>query len=288
MKKISYAVEAFCLYLIFGFLGMLPATWASGLGGFIGRHVGKRLATSRKALDHIARAFPDRNNSAHRKILVDMWDNLGRTLAEYPHLKTIATHHVQIENLDILDAYPRDQNFLFFSAHLANWEICAPSIFLARQIELNLVYRAPNNPWVNRLLDRYRRAVLNILTIPKSKKGARDIVRVLADKKHLGILIDQKYNEGIAVPFFGHPAMTSPAFVQLAQKFEVPLIPAQVIRVSGCSFRMIFHPPLPTAGRDVQAVISEAHTMLETWITDHPGQWLWLHRRWDSGALKGL
>jgi len=32
----------------------------------------------------------------------------------------------------------------------------------------------------------------------------------------------------------------------------------------------------------VDSVIARAHIFLEEWITQKPGQWLWLHRRWKD------
>ena len=104
---------------------------------------------------------------------------------------------------------------------------------------------------------------------------------------HLGMLVDQKLNAGIAVPFFGREAMTAPALAQLGLKFGIPLIPVSVARLNGARFRVNFHPPLemPNSGdraADVRTVMSEVNRLLEGWIRESPAQWLWLHRRWPD------
>ena len=100
-------------------------------------------------------------------------------------------------------------------------------------------------------------------------------------------LIDQKYNEGVAVPFFGKPAMTNPAFVIMARKYNYPLIPIQIIRENGANFRIIIHEELKAPkDRPVEEVIAQAHGLLEDWIAKRPAQWLWLHRRWESLKLE--
>lgn len=121
-----------------------------------------------------------------------------------------------------------------------------------------------------------------IKTYPKSSKGMRDVFAALKNKRHIGILIDQKYNQGLAMPFFGRTAMTSPAFVQLAQKFNCPLHPARVERLKGANFHITVFPKMEIEGREVEDVIKETHMMLETWITERPEQWLWLHNRWKN------
>src|SRR3546814_15479695 len=73
-----------------GFFWLLPVDWASNLGGWLTRQIGSRLPVSRRALKHLAIAFPDMPEAERRRIVAGMWDNLGRLIAEYPHLGTIA------------------------------------------------------------------------------------------------------------------------------------------------------------------------------------------------------
>ncbi|MFK5277834.1 hypothetical protein ACI3RH_14365, partial [Lactococcus lactis] len=63
---------------------------ASGLGGWIGRMIGPGLSVNRKAMRNLMLALPGKTESEYREIIRGMWDNLGRTFAEYPHLETIA------------------------------------------------------------------------------------------------------------------------------------------------------------------------------------------------------
>lgn len=279
MTNIRYLAEALPVHAFFRLCRLLPVSIASDLGGFIGRTVGPRLAASRKAIKHIENSLP---HAEAERITADMWDNLGRTIAEYPHLKTIIENHTEIHGY-----LPENhKQFVFFSGHLANWEMSATGMMHFFGIAPHLIYRAPNNPYVQNLLDECRSLRGEISTIPKSSKGARDMVRALQNGESLGILIDQKYNEGIVADFFNQPAMTSPAFVQLAQKFDLPLIPVRPERVKGCQFKITVYPPIPTKGRAIEDVVDDAHRLLETWIEERPGQWLWLHRRWKSGKAR--
>ncbi len=285
MKTLRYLAEAALLYLCFGLFRLLGLNTASALGGWLGRTIGPRLAASRKALSNIAQAFPGKDAQAHQKILCQMWDNLGRVMAEYPHIKLITAHHVTYEGLDHLENL--ESTAVLFSAHLANWEIISPALNAKLSNTMRSLYREPNNPYSRILLEKARETGGHIDNIPKSKTGVRDMVRVLKEGGRLGVLIDQKYNQGEAVPFFDRPAMTSPAFVQLVQKFSCPLIPVQIERTQGPHFKMTVHPPLKIDEKNEYEAIEAAHHLLEAWIRQHPGQWLWLHRRWDSAALKG-
>lgn len=285
MERVKNLLEAFVLWLAFSFFRMMPPETASATGGWIGRTIGPRLAASRKALKNIKNAFPDLPDSDCQKIVLDMWDNLGRVIAEYPHLKEIALTRTEIINESLLDSIRNDSSVLI-TGHLANWEIFAFLFNHRLDMPVSCVYREPNNPYAARLLERCRLLKETGRYIPKSKSGTRDLVETLKDGGRVGILIDQKYNQGIPVNFFGRPAMTSAAFSKLAEKFDCPILPVQTQRLNGCRFRITIHPPFKTNGRSDEDVILQAHRMLESWIRERPGLWLWLHRRWDSKVLQ--
>src|SRR5690606_31311 len=131
---------------------------------------------------------------ARRQALKEMWDNLGRVMAEYPHLKKIAAERVTLEGGAVLDVIREDgQPGIIVSAHMANWEIAGPVALLHGGFELDLVYRAPNNPWADRLLQKARQIEPSLRGMAKSKAGARKIMHSLRENRHVGILIDQKY-----------------------------------------------------------------------------------------------
>jgi KDO2-lipid IV(A) lauroyltransferase len=218
-----------------------------------------------------------------------MWDNLGRVAAEYPHLRSIRVFEPDgrvetrgFENVDRARAAGR--RMIFFSGHLANWEIAA---LAAGQygIDIAQIYRAANNPRVDRLVARLRGEIGEL--IPKGRVGSRRAVAALRRGGHLSMLVDQKLNDGIAVPFFGRAAMTAPALALLALHYDCDVLPARVERLGGARFRLTIHPPLPLVKSgdhhaDVLALMVTVNATLEGWIRERPEQWFWLHRRWPD------
>ena len=82
------------------------------------------------------------------------------------------------------------------------------------------------------------------------RKGTRRIFTLLRGGKSIFILVDQKTNEGIPVPFFGRIAMTTPAPAVLALKLGAVLLPVSNARLGGARFRVTVHPPIvPQAER---------------------------------------
>jgi KDO2-lipid IV(A) lauroyltransferase len=101
------------------------------------------------------------------------------------------------------------------------------------------------------------------------------------------MLIDQKMNDGIAVPFFGRNAMTAPAIAQLAYRHRCAVVPAVVERLEGTRFRLTISPPLELRetgdlDADVRALMVRINALVEEWVRARPEQWLWLHRRWPD------
>ncbi len=268
--------------------GVLPVDWASAAGGFLARKIGPRLGVSRHALRNLARAMPENSEAENRQILLGMWDNLGRTIAEYPHLRWICaarSGRVEIVNRQCLTeagAGPR----LLFGGHLANWEIAPVTLHPLLGPSLRSVYRAANNPFVDRLLQRLRGSPP---AIPKGGEGSREMLRHLRDGGQIAMYVDQKMNDGIAVPFFGRNAPTAPALARLARRFSCPILPVRVERLGGARFQLTALPALAVAKTgdaavDVDAAMRSVNALMEGWIRHRPEQWLWIHRRWADEA----
>lgn len=286
MKRWRYRLEAALLHCFFFLCGMLPPAAASGMGGFLGRAIGPRLAASRKAYRNLELIFPAMPLPEKRAIVREMWDNLGRVMAEYPHLETIVRTRAEMVRQDLLSkALQKDAPVIFIGGHCGNWELCGTSLYTEYGKSLDLTYRAPNNPYVNGLLNRARTLGGKLGAFPKSRETARKLVKSLMAGRHLGIMIDQKFNTGIKSPFLGCPAMTNPAPFQLALKFGATLLPVFCERLPGCRFRIHVLPAMETHGKTVEELTDEANALLSAWIRQHPGQWLWIHRRWKSKAL---
>lgn len=288
MKKFRYLLEAMLLHMLFVLFSCLSAKKASDLGGFLGRSIGPHLSVNRKARRHIKNALPQKSFEEQELIIRGMWDNLGRVIAEYPHLKEISNKHTQIIGADYVQEYLKTKRpIVFIGAHLANWEINCAATYTQLGHSIDLTYRAPNNPWIDKLLEKCRTLSGRLKAFPKSRDSARLIMQSLKEKRSLGILIDQKFNEGVDVRFFDQSAMTNPIFVRLCQKYNCPLVPVRNERVNGCEFKLTVYKPIPVfnedgSPREIEDVIKDAHNLLESWIIERPEQWIWLHRRWKS------
>jgi len=289
----SHRVEAWGAALFFAGMRALPLDAASALGGALARWIGPRLGISNRARRNLRAAVPDLSSEQVEAIVRAMWDNLGRVAAEYPHLPKVRVFppdgRVETQGLDHLDrALAADRPVIMFGGHLGNWEIGA---LAAGQYGLDIarIYRTANNPIVDRMISQFRAQGQSQAgeLIPKGAVASRRAVAALRRGAHLALLADQKLNDGIAVPFFGRPAMTAPALALLALRFDCTVLPARVERLRGAHFRLTLYPPLelPRSGdrdADVAALMERVNRTLEGWIRERPEQWFWLHNRWPT------
>ncbi len=285
LRHLNHIWQALLVFFFFALCRAMPLAWASDFGGWLGRNVAYRLGVTRRAYKHLALAFPEKTKAEQTKIVLEMWDNLGRVAAESPHLRQLGNQaRIDFHGLEHLQNVAAEKRAaMFVSGHFANWEV-GPMVTGAHGFPLAVVYRKPNNPYVDALVRWLRRPVTPAL-FPKGSQGARGMMRWLREGRAIGLLIDQKMREGIELSFFGHPAMTGIVPAQMALMTNAAILPAQVIRLKGCQFRVIIHPPLTvdetmTHDEKIRDLTQRMNDFLEDHIRAYPGQWLWLHRRW--------
>lgn len=277
--------------LVLGILWLLPAATASNFGGWVGRRLGPPLKVNRRAHRNLEIAFPGMPESERKRIVTAMWDNLGRVVAEYPHLGRIAALDSDLLEVSggerLLAEQKTGRPFILFAAHLANFEL-SPVSAHAHGVHLTIMARRVNNPFVHHLLMYFRRRVTRPdAVIPKGIAGGRLAVQLLDRGLNLGLLVDQRASRGIALPLFGQPARTTLAVAKMAIDYDILAFPARMERIGGARMRLTVEEPLkrrPDLGdkqAEAEAMMLEVNQVLERWIRERPGDWLWLHRRWD-------
>ncbi len=264
---------------------------ASNLCGGVARWVGPLLPVSRVADQNLRAAMPELDAAARRRMVRGVWDNLGRTMGELPHvasLKQAATGPGwELDGAEVMHALAAQGGpILFFSAHIGNWELL-PVVAAHYGVRVSSLYRAASNPLVDQIITQLRQQAvgLDVPMFPKGAAGARQIVRHLAQGGVVGMLMDQKMNDGIEARLFGQPAMTAPALAALALRLRCPVVPAHVERLGPARFRLVCDPlfDLPNSGdrtEDIATLTQRVNDRLEEWIRARPQEWLWLHRRW--------
>ncbi len=293
MRRVSWALEAFAWdWLYWNPLRALPVDAASDVGSWLLKGLGPFTSANRSVIRNLRLAFPDWSEKEIARTAKASWENLGRLAAEMPHMHRIHPHHpdgrVEVVNGHILDELNASgAAAVFIGGHFANLEVL-PATIVNWPVNCQMTYRAANNPYIDRRITKARAAYGVSIQTPKGA-GTRELMRALANKQSIALMNDQKFNEGMAVPFFGHDAMTAPGPTRLAMKFDVPLIPMNVKRTGKARYRVtVFEPFMPETGPDenaaIRATLVRINTMIEGWVREAPEQWFWQHNRWPKEA----
>ena len=277
---------------IFAILRHRDPDRAADFCGAVARNIGPWLPAHRIGQANLRAAFPDKDSAWIEKTLRESWDNLGRVVGEYVHMARIwdfdsanpNTGRILTDDMAMFETLRDDgKPAICFAAHLAHWEL--PAIAAAAHgLPSAVVYRMPNNKAVAREITRIRAPLMGRL-IRTRNQAALEMAAALDRGEHLGMLVDQHFSRGVDVTFFGRTCKANPSVARLARRFDCPVVGVRVVRLPGRKFRILaegpFDLPRDASGQvDVKQTTQMITNVVERWVRENPGQYLWFHRRW--------
>lgn len=232
----------------------------------------------------VKRVFPDMNRDARVTLGQSMGRHMGRTLFELYHDAEFQTQHhkfsVSGPGLEAAkDAQAAGKGAIIVSGHFGQWEAIR-AVLKMNGMESGAIIRTHKNPhYARRIRAGIEAGGKPILSTGRA--GTMALVRHLRSGGMISILLDEKFPEGVRLPFLGLDAFTSLSAAQLALKYDVPMIPAYGIRTEdGNAVSVIFEAPIPPT--DSITMTRAFNDSLSARILADPGQWYWLLKRWDG------
>jgi Kdo2-lipid IVA lauroyltransferase/acyltransferase len=267
---------------------------AADIAAWSMRRIGPQLKGHRVARANLVAAYPEKSAAEIERILLGMWDNLGRVFVEYAHLDRLwdfdpgrAEAGRIVLDADSLKRFrtacDTEGPALFFGAHLANWELIAWAVGCFKG-ESALVYRPPKLASVARELATMR-ARSHVAYIPAGVDALFQIKDALRRHAGIGMLVDEHFSRGVDVMLFGRRCKASPILARFARQFDCRIYGGRMIRLPDGKFAFditdAIRAPRDAAGKiDVAATTQLITGIIEGWVREHPEQWLWLQRRW--------
>ena len=283
-QRVKFRIEYAAFRIVAGLLRLLPVESAARLSGRGWRLIAPRLRRHKRALANLALAFPEKTEPQRAAIALAMWDNLGRTFAEAFHLADYAAPgRIAVENAEALAAFARKGGGVICAPHLGNWEL---NVIEAARRGVNAagIYQRVKNPLVDAYMLALRLPLYSGGLIEKSAAAPRRLLRHVRKGGIAVVMADLRDISGIAAPFFGRPAPSTPFPALVARTLGVPLAVSCLVRETGARFRMLFEEiPVPvTEDRDADIALATARIQaaLERYVRANPEQWMWAHRRW--------
>jgi KDO2-lipid IV(A) lauroyltransferase len=299
LQALRYWLVAAVTVGLLRLLRLFPADRVLAFAGWMARRIGPLSSRHRIALDNLERAMPELSAAQRQAIALDMWDNMARLLVEYVFLdwfdrfleRGMINERFEFVGMDrFLKTLDEPGPRIVFTAHLGNFELL-PVAGARHGLPITALFRPPNNPYLARELARLRNQS-GYGKVASRAGSSLALARVLEQGGTIGVLVDQKFPQGIRTTFFGRECGTNPLVPRLARKFDCPVIPSRCTRLPGNRFRIEFGEPLrlprdATGSIDVAATAQMLNDVVEAWVREDPGQWTWFHRRWDMRPGRG-
>lgn len=297
LTDLQFRLEYAALRLLVAIVRAFPLDTAVAISARIWRWVA-RLDKRRhaRALANLAIAFPEKSARERERIALRMWENLGRVMAETMQLDRILADPARIEIIDphVFNRYrDKDGGIIGVTLHTGNWELAVYPLSAGGKTPA-AVYRLVKNPYVDRYLRAQRRHLYPGGLFGKGKafgneearKTARLIMDYVRQGGQLGLVCDLFDKKGLAVPFFGQPARSTPAAAMIARRTGARIWIGRTIRQGkGSNFKIEFKelkvPRTANQGDDIKAATAAMQAQFEAWVREYPEQWMWSNRRWS-------
>lgn len=263
-------------------LGLLPFSLRSAIGAALGSLVGRLPLREVEIAQLQLEAFLPEVSS--REITPRVFANVGRSILESVNLKPLLHDpfpHVACRDWELITAWTKDARpIVALTAHTGNWDLLA-AYAIARGLPISTVGREARNPDLQIVLRNLREAY-GIDTIWRSdRSGVKRILECFKERRVMAALIDQDTRvDSVFVPFFSSPAKTPSALIELGKRCNARFVTAFISRKKGINFEI--HAAEIGGSLSTTEILTEYHRRLESFIREHPDQWVWFHKRWRT------
>lgn len=281
----------YIIFVLFSYLFRLTGLKAARGFAYILALVFYYLIPIRKktVFENLDIAFPNISAIEKKKIAFGSYLSFAISLVEILYLPWMDENQmkssVEIDNVELINEKNKLGNgVILLSAHFGNWEYIAASTSLQVNKKFYIIVKNQRNKLVNDWMNKMRTRWLNEV-VPLGV-SVRNIYSVLKNNGIAAMVADQRGpEEGLKLEFFGKKTAvyTGPAVLSL--KTGAPIIFGIPIRQKDYSYKATLveldksNLPEDEEGK-VKVLTDRMIKYLEKIISEHPEQWLWMHRRW--------
>ena len=285
MKYIKYFFQFLLAIISFIIFKILGVNNSSNLSGKIFEFIGPYFRSKKLIYSNISKAYPNSDEKELKKITKSMWNNYGRVFSEYMFIKDFRSgklsDKIEIVGKEYLDEIKNlNKQVVFISGHFSNFELMA--MYLEKSgIKLSAIYRPLNNIFLNIIMEKIRNKFICKNQIKKGLGGLKKLIGFINKNYSTALMIDQRVSEGILSDLFNTKALTTTIPAQLVKKYNMPIVPVYIERISGINFKLEIKEPIIFSKEDtIQDITNQLNKILEKMILKKPEQWIWSHNRW--------
>lgn len=231
------------------------------------------------------------------RVFRESYRSFGRLVFEILYLLGPMKRHVRrstaLRGLEHWqEATRQGRGVIFLASHVGNWEVMAATGAIRGGMDLMLVTKHLKPEWLHQAIEEGRlHCGVRGTYEPRTLK---DVLGHLKRNGTVGIVLDQYTGPpiGVRVPVFGQPVGTSTVVAMLAKRTGAAVLPVSNHLAPDGRRVVEIEPEIPWIGNqdanlELALNTAEYARVLERHIRAHPGEWLWIHRRF-KGDLKAL
>ncbi|MGN1226023.1 MAG: lysophospholipid acyltransferase family protein [Candidatus Cryptobacteroides sp.] len=268
--------------------------------------IARVIVRYRKAVveDNIAKAFPELDRKAQKKIVKDFYLHFGQIICETiwfggsSRKRIRRSHIIEILNPEELsrvqEIYP---TVMILTSHSGNWELFGGIPFCNYTDQENpvksdnsfVVYLKQKSEVWNEVFKINRTFCLgNFDNIVETSQIMRHMVSHMGEKNLYLMITDQwpyaKSSAHLKVNFMGRRTLSMNGGAAVAHKYGCPVsFLSFKRRPGGKKYYVEFKPICDDASKmSVQEIMDRYYALLEEDIRQDPGNYIWSHRRWKK------
>ncbi|MEP6564160.1 MAG: lipid A biosynthesis lauroyl acyltransferase [Mesorhizobium sp.] len=298
LRQLEHWLVARVAMVIISLLRLLPADKALNFADRVARRIGPLVGRHRVATRNLRLAYPEKSDSEIEAIASDMWGNMARLAAEYIFLDVLFDYdpkatkpgRVEVGGADHFHQIAGEEKpHILFTGHLGNFELL-PVAAATFGMKITALFRPPNNPYLADYILSTRRSTMGAL-LPSATGASFALAAILENGGNIGVLVDQKFSSGLETTFFSRPCQSNPVLGILARHYDCDVYPARCVRLPGNRFRLEIEdrltlPRNDSGSIDVPATTQLLNDVVERWVREDPGQWMWFHKRWEISGRR--
>lgn len=274
--------------VIFGIFKWMPL-WllrasARGLGRILWYADIKSVKVSRK---NIALCFPELTQEQQKSLTKAATLELVITAFEVfkvwsMQAEKLSSKIVAVNNESLyLEAIANNKPIMLVGPHLGNWEVAG--LYTSTKAAMTTMFAPIKYEAINTLV-KNSRAANGASLVPTNVRGVMAMVKALRKKGQVGILPDQKADQGSGLhsSFFGNMAYTMTLVNTLQKKTDAVVIMTFAERVKS-GWKVHFQAPDPAIyNTDLQTSVDGLNRSVERCVQTCPAQYQWEYKRFSG------
>jgi KDO2-lipid IV(A) lauroyltransferase len=248
--------------------GLGRAVWALD-----GRH-------RRRAIEHLKRAYgPAMTDARAEALSKEVFDTMARHAAEFVHLPRRGPSAFRLENTEAIErAKAAGTGILVVSAHHGPFSLLgrvARRVGVSAAVVIKRQKNARVMAWAKASIERH--LGVEVLIRNDARQAGPEVLKA---GRVLVLFADQHPpGGGIPARFFGLPVEAAAGPAIFARRHGCPMVVLTIAAERDGGLVARFDGPVSTEGT-TEDLSQRWLDLLEARIREHPGQWMWMHRRW--------